>query len=114
MLVENPPALALNLWTLPKKWPVSSQSLKPFEMQIQPGSSRVDVARAALDAGANMINDVSGLRNPEMEALVLERGCAVCIMHMQGEPGNMQQNPNYDDVFSEVYYSLTSIADQLV
>ena len=59
-------------------------------------SRRVDVARAALDAGANMINDVSGLRNPEMESLVLERGCAVCIMHMQGEPGNIQQNPNYD------------------
>ena len=75
---------------------------------------RSDVAAAALDAGANMVNDVSGLRDPAMEALVIERGCAVCIMHMQGEPGNMQQNPTYDDVVSEVYESLISTANKLV
>ena len=75
---------------------------------------RADVARAALDAGANMVNDVSGLRDPEMEALVLEQGCAVCIMHMQGEPGDMQVDPTYDDVVAEVYESLTSTADRLV
>ena len=77
-------------------------------------SRRVDVARAALDAGANMVNDVSGLRDPDMEALVIERGCAVCIMHMQGEPGNMQSKPTYDDVFREVYSNLISTADRLV
>ena len=77
-------------------------------------SRRPDVARAALDAGANLINDVSGLRDPEMESLVLERGCAVCIMHMQGEPGNMQQNPAYQNVTEEVYSSLTKTADRLV
>ena len=75
---------------------------------------RSDVAAAALDAGANMVNDVSGLRDPAMESLVIERGCAVCIMHMQGEPGNMQQNPTYDDVVSEVYESLISTANKLV
>ena len=75
---------------------------------------RSEVALAALDAGANMVNDVSGLRDPAMEELVIERGCAVCIMHMQGEPGNMQQNPTYDDVVSEVYESLTSTANGLV
>ena len=75
---------------------------------------RSEVALAALDAGANMVNDVSGLRDPAMEELVIERGCAVCIMHMQGEPGNMQQNPTYDDVVSEVYESLTSTANTLV
>ena len=77
-------------------------------------SRRVDVARAALEAGANMVNDVSGLRDPEMEALVIERGCAVCLMHMQGEPGNMQSKPTYGDVFSEVYSNLISTADRLV
>jgi dihydropteroate synthase len=77
-------------------------------------SRRADVARAALDAGANMVNDVSGLRDPEMEALVVERGCAVCIMHMQGEPGNMQSKPTYQDVFTEVYSNLISTADRLV
>ena len=63
---------------------------------------RSDVAGAALDAGANMVNDVSGLRDSAMEDLLVERGCAVCIMHMKGEPGNMQQNPTYDDVVSEI------------
>ena len=77
-------------------------------------SRRPDVARAALDAGANLINDVSGLRDPEMESLVLERGCAVCIMHMQGEPGYMQENPEYQNVTEEVYSSLTKTADRLV
>jgi len=77
-------------------------------------SRRADVARASLDAGANMVNDVSGLRDPDMEALVIERGCAVCIMHMQGEPGNMQSKPTYDDVFSEVYSNLISTAERLV
>ncbi|MEE2748060.1 MAG: dihydropteroate synthase [Candidatus Thermoplasmatota archaeon] len=77
-------------------------------------SRRVEVAKAALDAGANLINDVSGLRDPAMEALVLERGCPVCIMHMQGEPGNMQQNPEYQNVFDEVYDSLTKTANRLV
>ena len=75
---------------------------------------RSDVAGVALDAGANMVNDVSGLRDSAMEDLVVERGCAVCIMHMQGEPGNMQQNPTYDDVVSEVYESLISTAERLV
>ena len=77
-------------------------------------SRRVEVAKAALDAGANLINDVSGLRDPAMEALVLERGCPVCIMHMQGEPGNMQQNPEYQNVFDEVYDSLKKTANRLV
>ena len=75
---------------------------------------RSNVARAALDAGANMVNDVSGLLDPAMEALVIERGCPVCIMHMQGEPGNMQQNPTYDNVVREVYASLTTTAERLI
>ena len=75
---------------------------------------RFDVAEAALDAGANMVNDVSGLRDSAMRELVVERGCAVCIMHMQGAPGNMQQNPTYEDVFEEVYGSLISTAEGLI
>ncbi|MEE2758374.1 MAG: dihydropteroate synthase [Candidatus Thermoplasmatota archaeon] len=81
---------------------------------ISVDTRRVEVARAALGAGANMVNDVSGLRDPEMADLVLEQGCAVCIMHMQGEPGNMQLNPQYRDVQEEVYESLNETADALV
>lgn len=74
----------------------------------------VEVARKALEAGAKMINDVSGLRDSEMMDLVLEAECEVCIMHMLGEPGNMQDNPSYDDVSSEVNGYLLSKARELV
>ena len=60
------------------------------------------VAKAALAAGADMVNDVSGLRDPDMVNLVLETGCAVCIMHMQGEPDTMQTAPAYTDVMHDV------------
>ena len=72
------------------------------------------VARAALAAGADMVNDVSGLRDPDMVNLVLETGCAVCIMHMQGEPGTMQENPSYDDVVKEVGASLDAMKHELI
>ncbi len=74
----------------------------------------VEVAKAALDAGATMINDVSGLRDPEMFELVIESGCAVCIMHMLGEPGTMQENPEYEDVVDEVNKALLNKARELV
>ena len=61
-----------------------------------------------------MINDVSGLRDPAMVELVIDSGCEVCIMHMLGEPGNMQNNPEYDDVNSEVNQYLISKARELV
>ena len=72
------------------------------------------VAKLALESGANMINDVSGLRTKEMIDLVIEAQCAVCIMHMNGEPGNMQDNPVYDDVVEEVASYLEQQAQDLV
>ena len=57
-----------------------------------------------------MVNDVSGLREQSMFDLVLESGCHVCIMHMLGEPGNMQDNPQYEDVSNEVNSMLISKA----
>jgi dihydropteroate synthase len=72
------------------------------------------VAVEALSAGANMVNDVSGLRDPEMFNLVLESKCAVCIMHMLGEPDNMQTSPVYNDVVNEVSESLLSTARRLI
>ena len=72
------------------------------------------VAKIALENGAKMINDVSGLRDNRMADLVVEKGCSVCIMHMLGEPGNMQNNPNYQNVCSEVFSYLKEKADDLV
>ena len=72
------------------------------------------VARQALKAGADMVNDVSGLRDPEMVEIVLEAGCAVCVMHMQGEPGTMQAKPSYVDVNEEVAAMLEQVKKLLV
>ena len=72
------------------------------------------VAEAALEAGADMVNDVSGLRDPAMVEVVLRTGCAVCIMHMQGEPRTMQTEPHYDDVVDEVGAALEQTKQMLV
>ena len=72
------------------------------------------VARLALENGANMVNDVSGLRDKQMIDLVIEARCAVCIMHMNGEPGNMQKNPTYRDVVEEVATYLDRQACELI
>jgi dihydropteroate synthase len=66
-------------------------------------TSKAAVAVAAIDAGATLVNDVTALRgDPAMAALVAERGCDVCLMHMLGEPRTMQRDPRYGDVVIEV------------
>jgi len=66
-------------------------------------TSKAAVARAALDAGATIVNDVTGGRaDPEMFALAAERKAALILMHMQGTPRTMQLAPRYDDVLREV------------
>ncbi len=73
------------------------------DTRISVDTCKAAVARAALDAGAEIVNDVTALRgDPEMAALVAERGVTVCLMHMQGEPRTMQDDPHYDDVVGEV------------
>ena len=59
-------------------------------------------ARRAIDAGALLVNDVSGASDPDMLPLVAERRAGICLMHMRGEPGTMQADPRYDDVVGEV------------
>ncbi|MBP3499719.1 MAG: dihydropteroate synthase [Akkermansia sp.] len=61
-----------------------------------------EVARATLLAGADVVNDITGLADPAMRLVCAELPCGVVLMHMQGEPGTMQQNPRYDDVVAEV------------
>ena len=75
---------------------------------------RPQVAQAALGAGADMINDVSGLRDPEMVKIVLDSGCGVCIMHMHGTPQTMQDRPTYVDCAKEVSSQLLETARGLV
>lgn len=61
-----------------------------------------DVAKAALDAGAHMVNDVTGLTNPNMVDVVAEANAGAVIMHMQGVPQTMQENPQYSEVVNDV------------
>ncbi len=66
-------------------------------------TSKSAVARAALDAGASIVNDVTALRHdPEIGALCAERRAGLVLMHMQGDPRTMQENPTYDDVVDDV------------
>jgi dihydropteroate synthase len=70
---------------------------------ISVDTMKADVARRALAAGATMINDVSALRYDDaMLDVVAGTGCPVCIMHMQGMPKTMQEDPRYGDVVDEV------------
>lgn len=71
-------------------------------MAVSIDTRKPEVARQALEAGASVLNDVEGLRRPEMRRVCAEAGCTVCIMHMQGEPKTMQADPTYGDVVAEV------------
>lgn len=60
------------------------------------------VARAALDAGASILNDVGGFRDPEMARLAAASGARLVVMHMRGEPRSMQEDPRYGNVVAEL------------
>jgi dihydropteroate synthase len=72
-------------------------------MPISIDTTKAEVARQALAAGANIINDISALRkDPEMLTVVQETNVPVVIMHMQGTPGSMQVKPQYENVVEEI------------
>jgi dihydropteroate synthase len=75
----------------------------PTPLRVSIDTSKAAVARAALDAGASYVNDVTAFRgDPAIAGLVAERGVECCLMHMLGEPRTMQDDPRYDDVVSDV------------
>ena len=72
-------------------------------VQISIDTMKVEVAAAALDAGASYVNDVTAFRHePDLAGLVADRGVDCCLMHMLGEPRTMQDDPTYDDVVDDV------------
>jgi dihydropteroate synthase len=72
-------------------------------LRISIDTTKLEVARAALDAGATIVNDVAAFRfAPELAGLVADRGAGCVLMHMLGDPRTMQDDPRYDDVVSEV------------
>ena len=95
--------------------PVIEEIRKRSSVPISIDTRKAAVAAAALDAGANVINDVSALRyDPEMRRLAAERKAGVILMHMRGEPRTMQQNPQFDDVVSDVARELTEWRDAAI
>ncbi|HEV2058289.1 MAG TPA: dihydropteroate synthase [Solirubrobacteraceae bacterium] len=79
------------------------EGLAQARARLSIDTSKAAVAAAAIDAGATLVNDVTALRgDAEMAALVAERGCDVCLMHMLGEPRTMQRDPRYGDVVADV------------
>ena len=84
------------------------------DVGISIDTRRSPVAKASLDLGADMVNDVSSLSDPNMADVIIENKCPVCIMHMQGLPENMQNNPSYGDVVSEVRERLDITSKKLV
>lgn len=82
--------------------PVVEALAKELPIPISIDTSRPETMRAAASAGAGLINDVRALRQPGALAAAAQTGLPVCLMHMQGEPGIMQQAPEYRDVVVEV------------
>jgi dihydropteroate synthase len=83
--------------------PVVRRLAEATSVPISVDTTKAAVARAALEAGAHAVNDVSALRgDPEMAGVVRAFGAGVVLMHMQGTPATMQQDPRYDDVVGEV------------
>src|SRR6184192_1588724 len=66
-------------------------------------TAKAEVARRALELGAELVNDVTALRgDPELAGVVASSGAYLCLMHMQGEPRTMQRDPHYGDVAGEI------------
>lgn len=75
-------------------------------------TTKVEVARSALASGAHIINDITaGEADPTMLDLAAETGAGLVLMHMQGRPQTMQDNPRYDDVFADVMAYLSTRAE---
>ncbi|MGQ9582947.1 MAG: dihydropteroate synthase [Thermoplasmatota archaeon] len=83
--------------------PVVRALAQKVRVPISVDTVKPEVARAALEAGAGMINDVSGLRRREMAALAASSGAPVVLMHMRGTPRTMQLDPVYGDVVGEIH-----------
>lgn len=78
------------------------ERLLDLDVIVSVDTRKPQVARMAIRAGAHLINDVTGMTNPEMLEAVADSKVAVCLMHMQGDPGTMQEDPRYSDVVCEV------------
>ena len=91
--------------------PVIERLAAKIKIPISIDTYDADVAAAALDAGAGMINDITALHDERMGKLAAKRKVPVVLMHMQGEPATMQAEPKYEDVVAEVLDFLLARAE---
>jgi dihydropteroate synthase len=84
------------------------EGLRNAGVPLSVDTSKPSVMRAALDAGATIVNDVAALAAPGAVELVAERGASAVLMHMKGVPRTMNEAPRYDDVVREVYEFLSA------
>ncbi|MBO9356940.1 dihydropteroate synthase [Bordetella petrii] len=89
------------------------EALRDCGVPLSIDTFKPDVMRAVLDAGADMINDIYGFRQPGAIEAVAPSRCGVCVMHMKGEPGTMQQAPEYADLLGEISVFLGARAQRL-
>ena len=82
--------------------PVVETLARRSNIPLSIDTSKPAVARACLEAGAHIVNDVTGLSDPQMTAVVREFGAGAILMHMQGTPATMQIAPHYDDVVNDI------------
>lgn len=87
---------------LDRVMPVVEALIREFQCIVSVDTSTPEVMLAAANAGAGLINDVRALQRPGALDVVASLGLPVCLMHMQGQPGTMQQNPNYKSIEREV------------
>lgn len=91
------------------------RALAGLGVPISVDTYKSEVARAALEAGATLVNDISGLRfDPAMADVVAAAGVPVVVMHIQGTPRTMQQQPHYDDLMTDVCAYLQASTDLAV
>jgi dihydropteroate synthase len=94
--------------------PVVAALCEQVAVPISIDTSKANVADEALAAGVEIINDVTGFQaDPALTDLVVESGAGVCVMHMQGNPQTMQDQPTYDNVVREVFRYLAGRRDAL-
>ena len=94
--------------------PVIKLLVKKVKLPISIDTYKPQVARAALDSGALIVNDISGLRNPRMGRIVAQYRAAVVIMHMKGNPRSMQKNPRYVSLIDEILQYLEKAINRAI
>ncbi|MCK4365611.1 MAG: dihydropteroate synthase, partial [Thermoplasmatales archaeon] len=83
--------------------PVAEELVKKIKIPISVDTYKSEIAKKSLDLGASMINDISALRGDKKLAnVVAGYDVPICLMHMKGNPHNMQKNPDYDDIVFEI------------